>query len=123
MNTCLPCGGQAIFNCTTVANHTVYVNGMSSLILGPGGQLWRIQTANGTTKLLYSTMPDKVPTSYEFIETPPNSNIFTGILVRDTNSSWNGTTFQCIAFTPLDTEEINNASEPVTLEVGGECRT
>ena len=109
------------FNCTTVANHTIFVNGMSSLREGPGGQLWRIQTTNGTTESLCSTTPDKVPTNYKFIDTFPNSNEFTGILVSDTDSSWSGTTFQCIAFTPANTEEINDASEPATLEVGGKC--
>ena len=117
MNTCLPCGGQATFNCTTIANHTLLDS--NELMSGPGGQLWRIQTSDGTTTKLYSTMLDKVPRGYEFIETPENE--FTGLRVNDTNSSWSGSTFQCIAFTPANADQLNNSSEPVTLEVGGEC--
>ena len=85
----------------------------------PAGQLWRIQTTNGTTKLLYSTIPEDVPASYEFIHTNTEQNV-TGLLVRDANSSWSGTTFQCIAYIPANIEDLNNSSEPVTLEVGGE---
>ena len=65
-NTCLPCGGPAKFNCSTVANHTIYVGGMNTLMLGPGGQLWRIETTNGMTDKLHSTDPKNVPASYEF---------------------------------------------------------
>ena len=119
INTCLPCGGQATFNCTTIANHTVFIDGMIRLIPGPGGQLWRIQTSDGTTTKLYSTMLNEVPPGYGFIETPLKE--FTGLGVQDTNSSWSGSTFQCIAFTPANADELNNSSEPVTLEVGGEC--
>ena len=120
MSTCLPCGGQATFNCTTIANHTVFIDGMIRLIPGPGGQLWRIQTSDGTTTKLYSTMLDKVPRGYKFIETSKSE--FTGLWVYDTNPRWSGSTFQCIAFTPANADELNNSSEPVTLEVGGECR-
>ena len=120
MSTCLPCGGQATFNCTTVANHTVFIDEMSTLIPGPGGQLWRIQTSDGTTTELYSTMLDEVPPGYKFIETSPNE--FTGLSVYDTNPRWSGSTFQCIAFTPANADDLNNSSEPVTLEVGGEYR-
>ena len=112
-DTCLPCGGPAKFNCSTLANHTVFHDGMIVLELGPGGQLWRIQTT-GRTEELYSTIPHSVPASYEFIHT--------GLLVRDTNSSWSGTTFQCIAYNQGNIEDLNNSFEPVTLEVGGECR-
>ena len=118
-NTCLPCGGPAKFNCSTIVNLTVFHNGMIVLELGPGGQLWRIQTTNGMTEFLYSTIPDDVSASYEFIHT---EFISTGLLVHDTNSSWNGTTFQCIAYNQGNIEDLNNSSEPVTLEVGGECR-
>ena len=123
-NTCLPCGGPAKFNCSTVANHTIYVGGMNTLMLGPGGQLWRIETTNGMTDKLHSTDPKNVPASYEFMYIEHNNGVkeITGLLVRDTNSTWSGTTLQCIAYTPLNTEVLNNSSEPVTLEVGGECR-
>ena len=93
------------------------MGGMETVMVRPGGQLWRIQTTNGMTKLLYSTIPEDVPASYEFTGTEQN---VTGLLVRDANSSLNGTTFQCIAYIPANVEDLNNSSEPVTLEVGGE---
>ena len=122
-NTCLPCGGNATFNCCTIANHTVFDNGMSVLELGPGGQLWKIHTTNGMTEELYSTIRKNIPASYELMYTEQNNTkVVTGLLVRDTDSTWNGTTLQCIAYTPPNTDVRNNSSEPVTLEVGGECR-
>jgi len=122
-NTCLPCGGNATFNCRTIANHTVFDNGMSVLELGPGGQLWKIHTTNGMTEELYSTIRENIPASYELMYTEQNNiKVVTGLLVRDTDSTWNGTTLQCIAYTTLNTDVRNNSSEPVTLEVGGECR-
>ena len=123
-NTCLPCGGQAKFNCTTVANHTVFDDsGMSVLEPGPGGQLWKIHTTNGTTEELYSTISEDFPASYELMYTEENDiEVVSGLLVCNTDSTWSGTTFQCIAYTPLDIGIRNNSSEPVTLEVGGECR-
>ena len=93
---------------------------MGNTVEGPGGQLWRIQPPYGTRNCLYSTRPHEVPPSYEFIEI--DTNIYSGLRVIDTNSTWNGTTFQCIAYTPINEEVRNYSSEPVTLEVGGECR-
>ena len=89
-------------------------------MVGVGGQLWRIQSPNGAVTTLSSSMPDSLPPGYELIS--PHTDEYTGLRVLDTNSTWNGTTFQCIAFTPLDTREQNDSAAAVTLEVGGECR-
>ena len=64
-------------------------------------------------------MRDMVPAGYEFIS---SMDVVTGLRVNDASSTLNGTTFQCIAFTPLDTSEQNDSAAAVTLEVGGECR-
>ena len=84
---------------------------------GIGGQMWRIQVPDGTQTLLSTNMPNMVPAGYELIS--PFLNEFTGLRVKDTNSSWNGTTFQCIAFVPTNVERQNTSSAAVTLEVGG----
>jgi len=84
---------------------------------GAGGQMWRIQTPDGTVTTLSSTMPNMLPTGYELIS--PFVNEFTGLRVKDTNSSWNGTTFQCIAFVPTNVGVQNDSAAPVLLEVGG----
>ena len=87
-----------------------------------GGQLWRIQYPDGTVTTISSNMRDIVPAGYELIS-PPSSNVFTGLRVLDTNSTWNGTTFKCIAFTPANVHEQNDSAKEVILEVGGEYRT
>ena len=87
---------------------------------GVGGQLWRIQSPNGTVITLSSSMPDNLPAGFEFISPYPDE--YTGLRVLDTNPHWTGTTFQCIAFTPSNTEQQNTSAATVTLEVGGECR-
>ena len=84
------------------------------------GQMWRIQTPDGTVTNLRSNIPDMVPADYEFIS--PFLDDFTGLRVLNTNSTWNGTTFQCIAFDPSNVERQNSSARAVTLEVGGECR-
>ena len=88
---------------------------------GLAGEKWRIQTPDGTVTNLWSDMPHMVPDGYEFIA-PHNMNDFTGLRVHNTNSTWNGTTFQCIAFDPSNVERQNDSAAAVTLEVGGECR-
>ena len=87
---------------------------------GVGGQLWRIQYPNGTVITLSSSMPDNLPAGYEFTSSSPDG--YTGLHLLDANPNWNGTTFQCIAFTPANEEEQNNSATAVTLEVGGEYR-
>jgi len=69
---------------------------------------------------LSSNKPHRVPTGFEFIS--PYTDEFTGLQILDTNSTWNGTTFQCIAFNLANEEEQNNSAEAVTLKVGGDCR-
>ena len=86
---------------------------------GVGGQLWRVNFQNGTIRRLISNMPDNVPGHYEFIS--PSLDEYTGIEVLNTTSLWNGTTFQCIAFTPANEEERNYSAAAVILEVGGKC--
>ena len=90
------------------------------MVNGAGGQLWRIQPPDGTTISLSSSMPSMVPAGYKLISSFLNQ--YTGLRVLDTNATWNGTTFHCIAFTPLDTREQNDSATAVTLEVGGEYR-
>ena len=115
-NTCVPCGGPAEFNCTT----RVTINlGGGATVEGVGGQMWRIQNPDGTVITLSSSMPNRVPGGFELIS--PSLNEFTGLRVKDTNSSLNGTTFQCIAFNPTNVGERNDSAAAVTLEVGGEC--
>ena len=87
---------------------------------GAGGQMWRIQIPDGTVISLSSSMPSMVPAGYELISSFLNQ--YTGLRLLDTNSTWNGTTFQCIAFTPADTREQNDSAAAVTLEVGSEYR-
>ena len=118
-NACVSCGGPTEFNCST----TALVNlGGGNFVEAVGGQLWRIQCPDGTVTTISSNMRHIVPAGYEMIS-PPSSNVFTGLRVLDTNSTWNGTTFKCIAFTPANVHEQNDSAKEVTLEVGGECIT
>ena len=88
---------------------------------GPGSQLWRIKTPDGDVTELNSTNPSTARSlGYEFIS--PHQHVYTGLRVLDTNSTWNGTTFQCIAYTPSNTTRQNDSAPAVTLKVGGECR-
>ena len=117
---CVPCGGSTIstiFNCTTLADHPI---GGGMIAEGVGGQLWSIQYPNGTLTTLVSNMPDNLPADYEFIT--PSFDEYTGIIVSNISSDWNGTTFQCIAFTPANIEEQNTSAAVVTLEVGGKWK-
>ena len=86
---------------------------------GAGGQLWRNQNPDGTVTSLSSSMPSMVPAGYQFISSFVNQ--YTGLRLPNTNSTWNGTTFQCIAFNPTDAREQNDSAAAVTLEVGSEC--
>ena len=114
-DTCLPCGGQAEFNCSTTYNIPL---GGGNFTEGAGGQIWRIQTPGGRSITLSSNMPSMVPMNFEFIST--NLHEFTGIRVNNTNSNWNGTIFKCIAFSPTNTHQENTSASAVTLKVG-EC--
>ena len=116
-NTCVPCGGSTEFNCSTTAPANL---GRGRIVEGAGSQLWRIQTPDGTITNLSSNIPDMVPADYEFIS--PFQNVYTGLRVLNTNSTWNGTTFQCIAFDPSNVTRQNDSAAAVTLEVGGECK-
>ena len=116
-NTCVPCGGPTEFNCSTTAIHTLSAGDRR---LGTGGQLWRIQPPDGTVITLSSNEPGKVPNGYQLIS--PSRDEYTGLRVLDTNSTWNGTTFKCIAFTPENVGEKNDSAAAVTLEVGGEYK-
>ena len=114
---CLACGGSTEFNCSTT--YTVNRGRQSgNFTEGAGGQMWIIQIPNGTTVTLSSHTPSVVPSDLEFIS--PHTHEYTGLRVMNTNSNWNGTTLQCIAFSPTNLGQINK-SNPVTLEVGGEC--
>ena len=114
--TCLPCGGQAVFNCST----TYLANlGGGHLFEAAGGQMWKIQTPDGRSITLSSNMPSMVPTDYEFIS--PSLHEYTGIRVNNTNSNWNGTIFQCIAFSLANTHQQNTSAPAVILDVGGKC--
>ena len=88
---------------------------------GIAGVKWRIQKSNGTVTNLWSYKPHRVPAGYKFIA-PRTKNGYTVLQVLNTNSTWNGTTFQCIAFDPSNVMRQNNSAAAVTLEVGGECR-
>ena len=116
-DTCVPCGGSAVLNCSTTA--PIHLGG-GRIVNGAGGQMWRIQNPDGTVTSLSSSMPSMVPAGYQFISSFVNQ--YTGLRLLDTNSTWNGTTFQCIAFNPTDAREQNNSAAAVTLEVGSECR-
>ena len=114
--TCLPCGGSTIFNCST----TVRINvGGGNFVYGAGGQMWMIQTPDGTSITLSSNNRSMMLPDFEFIQ--PHLHVYTGLRVKNTNSNWNGTTFQCIAFSPANLGRINKSAPAVTLEVGGEC--
>ena len=86
-----------------------------------GGQKWKITTPDGNVINVTSRMPSKVPAGYELIS--PFRNEYTGIKVLNTNSNWNGTIFQCIAFSPTNTHQENTSAPAVVLKVGGECIT
>ena len=114
--TCLPCGEDTEFNCST----TFRINlGRGQFKDGPGGQMWIIKTPNGTIITLSSNMNSMVPPDFKFIS--PSLHEYTGLRVMNTNSNWNGTTFQCIAFAPTHLGRINDSAPAVTLKVGGEC--
>ena len=91
--------------------------GNGLVVEGVGGQLWKIKLPNETVITLRSTTPHMVPAGYEFIS--PSLDEYTGIMVSNTTQNWNGTTFQCIAFTPANEKEQNSSSAKVVLEVGG----
>lgn len=113
--TCLPCGRSTVFNCST----TFRINlGGGDFIYGPGGQMWMIQTPNGTNITLSSHNRSMMPSDFEFIT--PHPHEYTGLRVINTNSNWNGTTFKCIAFSPTNLGRINTSAPAVTMEVGGE---
>ena len=118
-DTCVPCGGSTEFNCST----TYLVNtGKGKFVPGGvAGAKWRIQKPDGTVTNLWSNNPCMVPAGYKFIA-PYNMNDYTVLQVLNTSSTWNGTTFQCIAFDPSNEKQQNNSAASVTLEVGGECR-
>ena len=113
--TCLPCGGSTEFNCNT----TFHINlGGGNFKDIPGGQMWMILTPDGQNIILSSNNPSRVPPDFEFIS--PHPHEYTGIRVLHTNSNWNGTTLQCIAFSTTNLRRINTSAPAVTMEVGGE---
>ena len=112
--TCLPCGGSTEFNCNT----TFPLELGGNVIDIPGGQMWMIQTPNGTNITLSSNNRSMVHPDFEFIT--PHPHEYTGLRVMNTNSNWNGTTLQCIAFSPTNLGRINTSAPAVTMEVGGE---
>ena len=79
-----------------------------------------IQHPTGTTITVSSNEPGNVPWGYQLVS--PSRDQYTGLRVLDTNSTWNGTTFQCIAFTPENVGEQNDSAAAATLEVGGEYK-
>ena len=116
--TCVPCGGPADINCITGTHINV---GGGTFVDGPGSQLWRIQTPDGNVIELSSSNPSTARSlGYEFIS--PHQHVYTGLRVLATKSTWNGTTFQCIAYTPSNIARQNNSAPAVTLKVGGECK-
>ena len=112
-NTCVPCGGSAVLNCTTITR-------LSNSYYELGGQLWSIQYPDGTNTSLISNNQSTVPAGYEFISSSC-AYCYTGLHLLDTNSAWNGTTFQCIAFDLYNESMQNPSAAEVTLEVGSEC--
>ena len=114
--TCLPCGRSTVFNCSTTFRINI---GGGRFMYGPGGQRWMIQTPDGTNITLSSNNRSMVPPDFEFIS--PHVHEYTGLRVMNTNSNWNGTTFQCIAFSTTNVMQINDSVPAVTLEVGGKC--
>ena len=112
--TCLPCGGSTEFNCSTT--FPINLNGILRDI--PGGQMWMILTPDGRNIILSSNNRSRIPPDFEFIR--PHPHEYTGIRVMNTNSSWNGTTLQCIAFSTTNSQRINTSAPAVTMEVGGE---
>ena len=113
-DTCLPCGGTAVFNCTTTTRSNT---GGGIFVNAHGGQKWKIRTPDGIVTNLSSHMPSNVPAGYELIS--PFKDEYTGIKVLNTNSNWNGTTLQCIAFNPARVRQQNDSAPQVTLKVGG----
>jgi len=118
-DTCVPCGGSTVLNCTTIAPVHL-VDG--TIQNGPGGQMWRIQHPDGRNLSLCSNKPGSVPAGYELISPlEKHDYYYTGLRLFDTNSTWNGTTFQCIAL-DVNNHSLNDSAAAVTLEVGSECR-
>ena len=118
-STCVPCGGQVDFYCSTTTNVSIPDgNGGFRREVGAGGQLWKIKKPDGTVDEIRSNHRASVnSTCYEFLY----SDEYIGLRVLCTSSSWNGTTLQCIAFTPAN-ESQQNPAPAVLLEVGGVCR-
>lgn len=113
-NTCVPCGGPTEFYCSTTAFHTLSTGDRR---LGTGSQLWMIHFLNGTTLTISSNEPNNVPRGYQLIS--PSKDEYRGLRVLDADSTYNGATFKCIAFTPENVGEQNDSAAAVTLEVGG----
>ena len=107
-----------MLNCTTIA--PVLKDGKIQNRVG--GQMWRIQHPDGRNMSLWSNIPSSVPAGYELISPLEiHNHYYTGLRLFDTNSTWNGTTFQCIAFHP-NNNSLNDSAAAVTLEVGSEYR-
>ena len=110
-STCVPCGGTTEFNCKTTFRYR-----MHDVV---GGQLWRIQTPDGNVIAEpYSTNISSAGPLFEFIRSP-HQNVYNGLRVINTNSTWDGTTFQCIAYATTNLGRRNHSAAPVTLRVGG----
>ena len=111
IDTCVPSGQSAQFNCRTVAQ-----SGGVTLL---AGQEWIITTP-GAGSVTYSAASINslpvLPAAYEWIVDSSGVGVLTGLGVLSADSSLNGTTFQCISFFSGE----RNASAPAaTLEVAG----
>ena len=114
---CIPCGESAEFNCST----RYLFNSNGTLVDIVGGQLWRIQTPNGTVTNVRSTNLATAMAPFKFINSQ-YKNEYTGLRVTDTDLTWNGTTFQCIAYASTNLSKQNDSAPAVTLKVEGGCR-
>ena len=92
-DTCVLSGQPAEFPCQTLTSTDL-----------PAGQEWNITTLEGGSTIIFRAatfdLREMLPSAYEWIlmNTTTGVEVVAGLRVVSSDSSFNGATFQCIAF-------------------------
>ena len=109
-DTCVLSGQPAEFPCQTLSSTDL-----------PAGQEWNITTL-GSESIIFRAasfdIREMLPPAYEWILMNPTTGVevVAGLRVVSSESSFNGATFQCIAFRQ---QERNTSAPAATLEIAG----
>ena len=109
-DTCVLSGQPADFPCQTLSSTDL-----------PAGQEWNITTPGGGSTIYRAAtfdLRELLPPAYEWIlmNTITGVEVVAGLRVVSSDSSFNGATFQCIAFRQ---QERNTSAPAATLELAG----